>query len=98
MKKYDQKRLGKEMIEKARLHLSKQLNSVYFLQLHLNQKKWVFMSARGGGRAARDRKGMSDCVEILLLRKLGNYTETLMGAKEVPPNIEGKWRSRGKGV
>ena len=38
VKKYDQKRLGKEMIEKARLHLLKQLNSVYFLQFCLTEK------------------------------------------------------------
>lgn len=69
VKKYDQKRLGKEMIEKARLHLSKQLNSVYFLQLHLNKKNWVFMSVWVGGRAVQDRKDMSNCGEILLLRK-----------------------------
>lgn len=97
MKKYDQKRLGKEMIEKARLHLSKQLNSLYFSQLRLKKKNCVFMSKWVGGRAVRDRKDMSNYLEILLLRKLGNYTEPLIDAKEVPLNIQGSWRLHGKG-
>lgn len=97
MKKCDQKRLGKEMIEKSRLYLFKQLNFVYFLQLRLHKKNCIFMSTRVGGRAVQDRKDMSNYVEILLLRKRGNYTEHLIDAKEVPLKIKGKWRLHGKG-
>lgn len=97
MKKCDQKRLGKEMIEKARLYLSKQLNSVYFLQLRLHKKNCAFTSTWLGGRAVQGRKDMSNYVEILFLRKLGNYAEYLIDAKEVPLQIKGKWRLHRKG-
>lgn len=45
----------------------------------------------------QDRKDTSNYVEILLLRKRGNYTEHLIDAKEVPLKIKGKWRLHGKG-
>lgn len=42
----------------------------------------------------QDRKDMPCSTETLLL---GNYTEPLIDAKEVPLNIKGKWRLHGKG-
>lgn len=45
----------------------------------------------------QDRKDKPSTTEILLPRNLGNYTEPLIDAKEVPLNIKGKWRLHGKG-
>lgn len=45
----------------------------------------------------QERKDMSHNGEILLLRKLGNHTEPLIDAKEVPLTRKGKWRLHGKG-
>lgn len=97
MKKYNQKRPEKEKTEKAKLHLSKQLNSVYFLQLRLNKTNSEFMLMWAGGRAVQGRKDMPSSTEILLLKNLGNYTEPLIDAKEMPLNIKGKWRLHRKG-
>lgn len=44
----------------------------------------------------QDRKDTASSTEIPLPRNLGNYTEPLIDAKEVPLNIKGKWRLHGK--
>lgn len=44
----------------------------------------------------QEREDVSN-TEILLLRKLENHTEPLIGAKEVPLKIKGNWRLHGKG-
>lgn len=45
----------------------------------------------------QDRKDMPSYTQILLLGNLGNYTESLIDAKEVPLNIKGEWRLQAKG-